>query len=274
MRVFGVLLGLAGCAAVAVSIHFLLLTASCGGDAPACPADMGPWLLLLPVGIIAAVAAMFLGGLVFFPGLFIAVGVGALSTLLPLHGGKAGTDDPWFAILFGGGFVLGGLLPLGLAFAGRRKAADAAALVQAGKPAVGTVLWVRDTGVTINGNPRVSLGMRAEPTDGSPPVELQKDVTVSRLAVPQVGDRFPVWFDPARPERWAYGTDLQAGAPAAVRALFAKADQRAAASAPVPAPQEPDPFDEIARLAALRDTGAITADDYETTKARLLRRIG
>lgn len=289
LRPLGVLLGLAACVAVGVSIHFLIMTGSCGGDAPACPTDIGPYMLLLPAGIVGAVIAIFLGGgAVVFSGLFVAVGLGALSTLLPLHGGKSGSEDPWFAILFGGIFTLSGLgtglLPLGLGLLGKRKADDAAWLIANGRQGIGRIASVQDTGVTVNDNPRVRLTMQVQPTDGSPPVTLEKTLVVSRVAVPRVGESFPVWFDPARPSRWAFGTDLQASAPAAVQALFALASGPMSASARAGIPGIPgtsdvpgsakDPFDEITRLAALRDSGAITAQDYETTKARLLRRIG
>ncbi len=187
-------MGLLGNVMVGIAIHKLV-----GIDVIGDPDLSGAWLL--PVGIVVSTIAMFLGGggLVFLT-LFLAIGVGALTT------GES------FGLLFGGIFTATalGLGAMGLAM--RTKSEAAQNLVATGARATGTVVSITDTGMTINDNPRVQLVMRIQPEDGSPAWDATKAVTVSRIAVPRVGDRFPVWYDPANPAQWAYGAQTVAAA--------------------------------------------------------------
>jgi hypothetical protein len=77
-------------------------------------------------------------------------------------------------------------------------------LEQAGVNAPGQIISVRDTGVTVNDNPRVVLTLRVTPTDGAP-FEVSKKQTVSRVSIPRPGDSFVVRFDPEDPENFALG---------------------------------------------------------------------
>ncbi len=61
-----------------------------------------------------------------------------------------------------------------------------------------TVTNVQDTGMTINDNPRVKLTLQVTP-DGDMPFEATKKVTVSRIAIPRIGDSMWVRYDPADP---------------------------------------------------------------------------
>ncbi len=140
-----------------------------------------------------------------------------------------------------------------------------------GIKAVGTIVEVSDTGMTINDNPRVKVRMRVAPLDGSPPVERSKIVTVSRVAIPRAGERYPVWFDRADPEKWMWGTDMEAGAPAEVKEMFARA--RAAGGA-AEGDGEDSPVEELATLTALWKDGALTDREFAEAKARLLPLIG
>lgn len=184
-------MGLLGNVMIAIAVHQVV------GMDVGDPDLSGAWLL--PLGIVVSMIALFLGGggLVFLT-LFLAVGVGALST------GES------FGVLFGGIFAATalGLGAMGLAL--RVKSEQAQKLVATGVSATGTVVSVTDTGMTINENPRVQLVMRIEPEDGSSPFEATKAVTVSRVAVPRVGDEFPVWYDRENPTRWAYGVPTPA----------------------------------------------------------------
>ena len=78
-------------------------------------------------------------------------------------------------------------------------------LEEAGVNAPAQVVNVRDTGVTINNNPRVALTLQVSPTDGSPPFEVSTKVTVSRVAIPRGGDTFMVRYDPEDPENFVIG---------------------------------------------------------------------
>jgi hypothetical protein len=222
----GLIVGLLGCALTGYALFTILASAGCAGSLDmACAGDVFSSVWMLPVGIIAAMAGMFMGGgFIVFSGLFLSIGLGALAV------GVTGQmpDMSFFPWLFGGLFFAGGLLPLGLAVLARRSGAAkqvmAAELMRSGVRGVGTITDVRDTGITINNNPRITIVMRIEPTDGSPAVERRKTVTVSRVQIPQVGARYPAWFDRNDPEKWMYGTDLDpAVASAEVRDLFARA---------------------------------------------------
>jgi uncharacterized protein DUF3592 len=193
-------------------------------------------------------------------------------------------DAKTFALVFGGIFTGVALLmvfgALALRRSGAGKAAKAQQLLQTGAKAVGTVVDVQDTGVTINNNPRVRVIMQIQPQDGSPAFQAEKTVTVSRVSIPRPGDRYPVWYDRSDPTKWMYGSDMDPGvAPPDVQALFAAAQQQAAFNAPVPAPAAPpapatDPLSEIARLNELRMQGALTDEEFQSAKDRLLAQLG
>ena len=120
--------------------------------------------------------------------------------------------------------------------------------------------------------------MRIEPIDGSAAVERDKTSTVSRVAMPRVGERYPVWFDRADPEKWMFATEMDAGAPAEARELFARARAGAGPSsfgAGAAAERAEDgPVEELARLTGLWKDGALTDSEFADAKARLLPRIG
>jgi len=106
---------------------------------------------------------------------------------------------------------------------GRGKKAKAEQLMATGSRAVGVVLGVQDTGMTINDNPRVKMSFRIEPLDGSPAFEAQKTSTVSRIAIPRAGDRYPVWYDAGDPETWMYAVVADDNGRQQIRALFGSA---------------------------------------------------
>jgi hypothetical protein len=281
-RPVGLLLGLAGCAALAWGLYHLIEIGSCGDvGQPSCPADAWPYFVALPLGIIVAVLSIFFGGgAIVFGGIFLAVGLGSLAA------GIWGDNDETrtFAYIFGGAFAFFGLLPLlgGLALRPMAKAKleKAERLVATGGRGIGTVIEVSDTGMTINDNPRVHLRMRVEPTDGSAPFEREKTITVSRVAIPRAGDRFPVFYDREDPSNWGYGTEMEADAPADIRQLFAAASQAPGVEFGTPSPAAPpapatrSPLDEIARLNDLRMKGAVTDEEFEEAKDRLLAQLG
>jgi hypothetical protein len=212
------------------------------------------------------------GGMIVFAALFLGIGLAALAVgalgLMPFM--------PIFPWLFGGMFFVGGLVPLfgGVALKrlGAAKQIQAAELMRSGTRGIGTIVDVSDTGVTINNNPRIVIRMRIEPLDGSAAVERSKSVLVSRVAVPRAGERYPAWFDPADPDKWMYGTDMEAGAPAEIRDMFARA--QAGAGTVAPAESDDSPVEELARLSELWKSGALSDAEFADAKARLLPRIG
>lgn len=254
-------------ALVAWGLFQLMQLENCAAGPPC--ADLQTWAMVAVVaGFFVTLGSIFAGSGVYgFSGIFLAIGLGALGASF------VGKDPEMrsFCLIFGGGFVLGGLAPLAFAVIGGRavkaKRAQAEQLVATGARGVGTITDVRDTGMALNDDPRVTVTMRIAPEDGGPAVERKKSMFVSRVAIPQVGQRFPVWYDPADPSRWMFGVDVEPGAPADVRALFDSAAAPAAAA-------ELDPLDEIGRLAELRREGSISEADYEAAKDRLIAQVG
>ena len=270
----GLIVALVGNVLIGVSLYHLIQVGSCGnGYDAACPSSLTPYFIALPVGIITSVIGIFIGGgAIAFCGVFVSIGLGALAAGW-FGNGKSGA----FPYIFGGLFLFAGLLPLLLVTGLRRmaagKEAEAMRLVATGAQGVGTVTRVEDTGITINDNPRVTVTMRIEPVDGSAPLERSKTVTVSRVAVPRAGDRFPVWYDRNDAALWAYGVDLEPQAPAAVKALFERAGRGGTGAAPAAA-EGPSPLAELERLNELRKVGAVTDKEFAAAKAVLLARLG
>jgi len=279
LKLRGVLVGLVGNVMIAASLFHLLQIGSCGGiGAPDCPNEILPYIVALPVGILVSILGIFMGGgAVAFAGVFLAVGLGSMAAAA-FGTGKG--DMASFGWWFGGMFTFFGLAPLlaGLILKpiAAAKQAKAMRLIATGKQGVGTITDVLDTGITINNNPRVEIVMRIEPVGGGPAIERTKTATVSRVAVPKIGERYPVWYDPADEDSWAFGTDMEANAPPEIKAAFARARGAAAPSADMSepeAPQGPSPLEELARLNELRMAGAVTEREFEEAKARLLARL-
>lgn len=100
-------------------------------------------------------------------------------------------------------------------FGGRKRAKR---LEEAGVNATGEVVLVKDTGMTINDNPRVMLALRVTPSDGSAPFEVSKKATVSRVAIPRAGDAFVVRYDPDDHDNFALAGAAESVDPAGAAA--------------------------------------------------------
>jgi hypothetical protein len=272
VKPFGVMLGLLGCIMIVLSLHKFILNGSCGSYGyAACPDALTPYFIMLPVGIISCVVAIFFGGGMFgFLGIFASVGIGALWAAF--ESDDSSTQS--FGFVFGGIFAATPLLIvlLGVGSMGgmRKKAQVANRLIATGGRGVGTVTSVQDTGMTINDNPRVEITMRIEPEDRSAPFDATKTVTVSRVAIPRAGDRFPVWYDRNDPTQWAYGTDMDpAQAAPEIQAAFA----RASAGAPnlmMPTSPGAASVDKLTKLSELHASGALTDAEFAAAKARVI----
>jgi hypothetical protein len=84
------------------------------------------------------------------------------------------------------------------------------------------VINVQDTGMTINDNPRVKLTLQVQP-EGDVPFEVTKKQTVSRVAIPRIGDEFIVRYDPANPGDVEFDVAAVAQANQAAEAKLAEA---------------------------------------------------
>lgn len=60
-------------------------------------------------------------------------------------------------------------------------------LEEAGVNAQAVLVTVRDTGVTVNNNPRLSLAFQVAAADGSGPFQVETKKTVSRVTIPRAG---------------------------------------------------------------------------------------
>jgi hypothetical protein len=151
----------------------------------------------------------------------------------------------------------------------RKKAED---LMATGAKGAGTVVQVVDTGMTVNDNPRVKMTFRVEPLDGSPALDLKKTTTVSRVQIPRQGDRYPVWYDPQDPSKWAYATVADDSGRETMRQLFgAVAESFVGMGAPAaPVSQGQDTVEALKQLADLHSQGLLTAEEFAAQKAKLL----
>ncbi len=152
----------------------------------------------------------------------------------------------------------------------RRKAEE---LFATGSKGAGTVLGVKDTGTTINDNPRVKMIFRVEPIDGGSAFDVEKTTTVSRVEIPRQGDRYPIWYDAQNPRLWAYATVSDDQGRATMRQLFGDVAETFVGmdtpEAPAAAGAQ-DTVEQIKQLADLRLQGLLTDDEFAAQKAKLL----
>lgn len=161
-------------------------------------------------------------------------------------------------------------------FGKKRKQAEN--LVENGAMAVGTITSIHDTGMTINDNPRVEMVFRIDPLDGSAPFQASKKSTVSRVRIPQPGNRYPVFYDREDPQTFAFVESLaDENGRALILQKFGDAFGPDAsgvgmpAAAPAAAPDgAADPVAQIERLAALHASGALTDAEFAEQKQRIL----
>ena len=159
----------------------------------------------------------------------------------------------------------------------KKKQEQAAQLFQTGLRGVGTLSDVQDTGITINDMIiRVNLRFRVQPLDGSPAFDVEKKTNVSRVQIPPVGGRYPVLYDAADPNTFAYITvDDDQGRATVVQmfgdAFGADGSGVGLPAAPAAAPAAAaDPLDQLKKLGELRDAGILSDAEFETKKAELL----
>ena len=160
----------------------------------------------------------------------------------------------------------------------RSKKAKAENLMATGAKAVGTLTSVRDTGMTINDNPRVLMSFRIEPLDGSPAFEATKKSTVSRVQIPQPGCRYPVWYDVADPSNFAFAMVHDDSGRQQIASMFGDVfgangehiGMPAVAAAAPAAGGSDDALDKLSKLADLHKAGVLTDEEFAAKKAELL----
>lgn len=115
LRIAGVALLLFSAVLLGVGIHHVLLTGTCSstgysahyGPVPTCPSGTGAWFAFVFGGIIGAIAGALMAGssALVFAGVFGAIGLGSLSTLL---NSGIPSGQKIFGAIFGGCFALVG----------------------------------------------------------------------------------------------------------------------------------------------------------------------
>lgn len=259
-RLFGSLIGIASGWAVGTAIYHMLLTGSCstppGPGEVACPPEMFTYVFYMIGGIFGGVLGTIFGGSwLAFGALFTGIGLGGvLAGLRPAEDG----GQPWF-VFFGACFLLTPVLGVvASVFVGLNRLRTKQ-LRENGVAAVGEVLSIEGTGVTINDNPRVRMRFRIESPHGYPaPYEAEKTATVNRFDLPRVGDRYPVWVDRDDPRDFVFATRSPRGTPTPLRRLV-EAAKEGAKPAAMPSV---DVVRELNTLNELRISGKISADEF------------
>ncbi len=74
--------------------------------------------------------------------------------------------------------------------------ADYGNLNQTGMPASAEVMSIADTGMLVNYNPVVKMHLKVQPQYG-PGFETDVETAVSKIAIPRVGDKINIKYNPA-----------------------------------------------------------------------------
>jgi hypothetical protein len=77
---------------------------------------------------------------------------------------------------------------------------EAQMLAQSGMPASAEVLSIADTGMLVNFNPVVQLKLNVQPSVGGA-FETTGQCAVSKIAIPRVGDKINIKYNPADPSK-------------------------------------------------------------------------
>jgi hypothetical protein len=161
----------------------------------------------------------------------------------------------------------------------RQRQAAEERLFQTGQRATAVIEGVEGTGVTINDCPQVYLTLRVQPRSGAEFVH-QRKIVLPFGSVVQPGYLIDVAYDPADPSKVALETEPSwAATPPAVYLRTRPPEMAATAAAAAPglvagaSPAHDSPptlIDQLERLKALKDGGALTGAEFEEQKRKLL----
>jgi hypothetical protein len=194
-KVVGVLVAVAAAAAVGSSVALLFSLPGCDGTSSAPCDERAPlYAGTMVVGIALCVLASFIGaGFLAFALTCLSLGTGSIA-------GGASADMGAFPVGFGAVWLAIGIAQVGFFLWIRPRAIarrNALAHLRAhGLPGEGVVTAVQDTGVTMNDDPMVALTLQVTPDGGGGRFQRSAQTFVSRTAIPRVGDRYRVRFDP------------------------------------------------------------------------------
>jgi hypothetical protein len=262
LQIVGVAVLIFSAILLGVGIHHMVSIGTCSstgysanyGPVPHCPSGTGAWFAFIFGGIIGSLAGALMAGSVglVFAGIFGAIGFGALSIVLD---SSAHSSNKIFGAVFGGCFalvgVIAGIAVLSSAIGSLRRPASKPPPRPMTPPA-----------------PASAFGTSAATSSGP----------ASTFGTPDASSAFGDNGTAGDPILSAYSASQQH------HAADTAAGRTAAASTPSPAALIPglqaaarakgvDPVDELAKLADLHKQGALTDQEFQSAKAKLLGQI-
>jgi putative oligomerization/nucleic acid binding protein len=151
-----------------------------------------------------------------------------------------------------------------------KRQAQEAQLFQTGERATAVIEGVEGTGVSINDCPQVYLTLRVKPRHGAEFVH-QRKLVLPFGSVVQPGYLVDVAYDPANQQNVALDVDPRyAATPPAVYVRTRPPEQEPAAAAPASDDSPPTLIDQLERLAKLRESGALSDEEFDAQKKALL----
>lgn len=258
---FAVLLG--------AGLHHLIRTGTCSssgyneyGPTQVCPAGTGAWIGMLMGGIFGVLIGLAVAGAFAFivPMMFMAIGAGSISVAFDK---SAASGASTFGIIFGGCFFLAGLIPFlfmlrgVLSGGGRRSQLGGAGGVSAaaglGFSALRSARAAQAAGASVSPS--------ASPTASASPVV--SDAAAAFGGGPSKRDAI---MD-------AYASGASGGASGSGLGSGLRSGSTPSSGLSGAGGSTGDPYEQISRLADLHKSGALTDEEFQREKAKLLNEI-
>jgi hypothetical protein len=240
-----------------VGIHHLIATGTCSstgysgdlGPVARCPAGTGYWFAFVFGGVFMVVIGGLVSGgssaLFIVPAVFSAIGIGALTVAFDSH---AQSSTKTFGLIFGGVFAVIGLIPLMIIGIGGLKNLISASGSRSRSSGAATGLGASSSGL---GTPATGLGTPA-----------------TGLASSSAAAAFGGASSQPDAILGAYAAS-PSPSPGATPGL----SQVQVSGTIGSAPRQGDVFDKISRLSDLHKSGALTDDEFNREKAKLLAEL-
>jgi hypothetical protein len=286
-------------------IHVMKIGTCASGNTPyvianPCPSGTGGYVLMIVGGILAATIGIMIGGfggagMIVWAALFLGSGCALLINALTAQGLSAGAKSAGYIV--GGIFIPMGAVPLlWMLFSGagslRQKRIRARS-----KETDATVTRVEELNRFGYGQIKARVTYAVQPMDDAS-FEVSRESNFLTSQLPHTGARVKARYDPTNHEQFEIvhpslaqnvaavtGMTQGGGTPTPAVASLAAVTRAAngASSFAMPAvvgfpsvanpaggAPKRDPLDRLKELAELRDSGALTASEFETQKAKIL----
>ncbi|MGO9971855.1 MAG: SHOCT domain-containing protein [Solirubrobacteraceae bacterium] len=272
---FAVLLG--------AGLHHLIRTGTCSssgyneyGPTQVCPAGTGAWIGMLMGGIFGVLIGLAVAGAFAFivPLMFMAIGAGSISVAFDK---SAASGASTFGIIFGGCFFLAGLIPFlfmlrGVLSGGARRSPLGALSGAGGVSAAGGLGFSALRSARAAQAAGASVSPSASPTATASPVlsdaaaafgdgPSKRDAIMDAYASGASGGA-------SGSSGGASGSGLGSGFGSGFGSGSTPSSGLSGAGGP-----KRDPYEQIGRLADLRKSGALTDEEFQREKAKLLNEI-